>query len=337
MPVNVNRALILAPFHQPSLERLKKRVEVVYESWMDTKRLLSPEELVARIQNDDLPIVVIEADFIFDEVLENANKLRFIGVCRASVNNVDLAAATKHGVLVVNTPARNAIAVAELTIGLMLSLARRIPEAHFLVRSGQWLDPVGPYITLRGVELTGKVVGIVGFGAVGSEVAKKLSAFGMEVLVYDPYVTSERIAYFGARRVDLVELMRKSDFVTIHCSISPETIGLIGAEEINLMKPTAYLVNTAGWEVVDGEALYHALEQKHIAGAAFDTYETHPLLPQSSLLKLENVVLTPHIGGATDGTVVRYSQMMVEDIERFLDGKPPKNLVNTEVWKENAS
>jgi D-3-phosphoglycerate dehydrogenase len=312
-------------------------VEVVYESWMDTKRLLSPEELVARIQNDDLPIVVIEADFIFDEVLENANKLRFIGVCRASVNNVDLAAATKHGVLVVNTPARNAIAVAELTIGLMLSLARRIPEAHFLVRSGQWLDPVGPYITLRGVELTGKVVGIVGFGAVGSEVAKKLSAFGMEVLVYDPYVTSERIAYFGARRVDLVELMRKSDFVTIHCSISPETIGLIGAEEINLMKPTAYLVNTAGWEVVDGEALYHALEQKHIAGAAFDTYETHPLLPQSSLLKLENVVLTPHIGGATDGTVVRYSQMMVEDIERFLDGKPPKNLVNTEVWKENAS
>ncbi|MFQ6121547.1 MAG: NAD(P)-dependent oxidoreductase [Dehalococcoidales bacterium] len=336
MTINTKKALILAPFHPLALKRLKKRVDVIYESWMDTRRLLSPEELIERIQNNNLQIVVVEADFIFDEVFENTNKLRFIGICRASVNNVDLKAATKHGVLVVNTPARNAVSVAELTIGLMLSIARRIPEAHSLVQSGRWLDPVDPYVALRGVELAGKVAGIVGFGAIGSEVAKRLHAFDMNILVYDPYVNPEKIAQVGGRRVGLDELMRKSDFVTIHCSTSPETTGLIGADEIGLMKPNAYLINTAGWEIVDERALHRALKHRRVAGAAFDTYETHPVSPKSLLLTLENVVLTPHIGGATDGTVARYSQMMVEDLERFIDGKQPKNLVNLEVWKGNA-
>ena len=236
----------------------------------------------------------------------------------------------------VNTPARNAVSVAELTVGLMLSLARHIPAAHSMVQSGKWLDPAKPYISLRGVELAGKVAGIVGLGAIGSEVAKRLHAFDIAVLAYDPYVDPEKIAKIGANQVDLNELMKRSDFVTIHCSVSPETIGLIDAEEIGLMKPTAYLINTAGWEIVDEKALLGALEQRRIAGAAFDTFQTHPVSPNSPFLKLDNVVLTPHIGGATDGTVKRYSQMMAEDIERFIDGRRPQNLVNPEVWTENA-
>jgi D-3-phosphoglycerate dehydrogenase len=329
------KALILAPFDPLALERLRQRLEVMYESWMDTRRLLSPEELVARIHNDDLQIVVVEADFVFDEVFESTNKLRFVGICRGAVNNVDIEAATRRGVLVVNTPARNAISVAELTVALILSLARHIPTAHSVVQSGKWLDPVEPYISLRGVELAGKVVGIVGFGAIGSEVAKRLRAFDMSVLVYDPFVSSRKIAKVGARQVDLCQLMKESDFVTIHCSLLPETVGLIGVSEISLMKPTAHLINTASWDVVDNKALLHALEQGDIAGAAFDVYETHPVSPQSPFLALDNVVLTPHIGGATDGTVKRYSQMMAEDIERFIDGKRPKNLVNPEAWREN--
>ncbi len=330
------KALILAPFAPQALERLGARMEVIYESWMDTRQLISPEQLVWRIENDDLSVIVIEADFVFEEMLENARRLRFVGVCRNSVDHVDVEAATRHGVLVVNTPARNAVSVAELTVGLMLSLARHIPSTHSMVRAGKWLDPVEPYICLRGVELAGKVAGIVGLGAIGSEVAKRLHAFDMAVLVYDPYVNAEKIAKVGARQVDLNGLMKESDFVTIHCSVLPETTGLIGVEEISLMKPTAYLINTAGWEVVDEKPLLGALEQRRIAGAAFDTFETHPVLPQSPFLKLDNVVLTPHIGGATDGTVKRYSQMMVEDIERFIAGKRPKNLVNPEVWKENV-
>lgn len=331
------KALILTPFHPEFLKRLRNKIEVIHESWMDTKRLLSPEEMIERIQSQDLQILLIEADFVFDEVFESTDKLRFVGICRGAVNHVDVDAATEHGVLVVNTPARNAISVAELTIGLMLSLARHIPAAHFMIQSQKWLDPVGPYISLRGVELAGKLAGIIGLGAVGFEVAKRLRAFDMTVLVYDPYVNPGKIAGIGAKQVDLRELIEESDFVTIHCSVSPETTGLVGPDMIGLMKPTAYLVNTAGWEIVDEKSLLHALEQRHIAGAAFDIYETHPVPLQSPLLKLSNVVLTPHIGGSTDGTVERYSRIMTEEIERFLEGRRPQNLVNPQVWTGDAT
>ncbi|HIE17068.1 MAG TPA: 3-phosphoglycerate dehydrogenase [Dehalococcoidia bacterium] len=327
------KALILTTFEPAAITELKTRAEVICESWLDTRKLLSPEELVERIESENLQIVVIEADFVFDEVFEKTNKVRFIGICRASVNNVDVDAATKHGVLVVNTPARNAISVAELTVGLMLSLARRIPQAHYLVKSGQWVDPVGPYISMRGLELAGKVIGIVGFGAIGSEVARRLRAFDMTVVVYDPHLSPQEITKAGARQVNLRTLVKQSDFISIHCPVLPTTVGLIGAEEISLMKPAAYLINTAGWEIVDEAALFQALAERRIAGAALDVYQTHPVSPDSPLLKLDNVLLTPHIGGATEGTVTRYSQMMVEDIIRFLDGKRPKNLVNAEAWQ----
>ena len=330
------KALILVPFDPVALERLRQKVDIIHESWMDTRRLLSPEELIDRIQNDDIQIVIVEADFIFDEVFENTDRLRFIGICRNTVNNVDIEAATEHGVLVVNTPARNAVSVAELTIGLILSLARHIPAAHPIVKSGRWLDPVEPYIRLRGVELANKKAGIVGFGAIGSEVGKRLRAFDMDVLVYDPLVKSERIIEIGARQVDLGQLMKESDFITLHCPVSAETTGLIGGNEIGMMKPTSCLINTAGWEVVDNEALLYALEQGRIAGAAFDTFETHPVSSNSPFLSLDNVVLTPHIGGATDGTVKRYSQMIVDGIEKFINGERPENLVNPEAWKVNG-
>ena len=327
------KALILAPFDPPILQRLKQRLEVFQESWTDTRRLISPEELVERIEKYDLRIVVIEADFIFEDVFEGTDKLRLIGVCRGSVTNVDVEAATRHNILVVNTPARNAVSVAELTIGLMLSLARRIPAAHSMVVSREWIDPVGPYISLRGIELSGKVAGIIGLGAIGSEVARRLCAFGMTVLGYDPYADSSRLAQLGVKQVSLDELMAGSDFITIHSTVSSETTGLIDKHMIGLMKPGAYLVNTAGWGIVDEDALLQALTGKCIAGAAFDTFETHPVSTISPLLKLDNVILTPHIGGATDGTVRRYSQMIAEDIERFITGKRPVNLVNPEAWQ----
>lgn len=332
----MTKALILAPFHPESLARLAKKIEPIYESWFDTRRLLSPEELAGRIEKEDIAIIIIEADFIFDEVFGNTDKLRLIGVCRNAVDHVDIEAATRHGVLVVNTPGRNSVAVAELTIGLMLSLARRIPRADSLVRLGGWDDPVGPYTSLRGLELANKVAGIIGFGSIGTEVAKRLRAFDMELLVYDPYVDTEKAGRSGARRVELSELMRQSDFITIHCTASPATAGLVGPGEIRQMKSSTYLVNTAFWEVINEEALLDALRENRIAGAAFDIFQTHPVSPDSPFLKLHNVVLTPHIGGATDGTVVRYSRMIADDIERFIAGRRPRNLVNTEAWKENA-
>jgi len=327
------KALILAPFSPFVLERLKQSVEVIYESWTDTKRLLPPEELIDRLQNQDIEILVVEADFVFREVFEKAPKLKLVGACRGNVTQVDMAAATEHGVLVVNTPARNAIAVAELTVGLMLALVRHIPAAHQMVKSGGWVDPTAPYFSLRGTELAGKIVGIVGFGAIGQQVARRLRAFDCFTVVYDPYVVPDKIKAAGAKPVELDELMQQSDFVTLHCPSIPGTMGLISAQRIALMKPTAYLVNTASAAVVDGEAIAKALRERRIAGAAFDVYQTWPVRPDHPLLKLDNVILTPHIGGATKETVARHSLMMAEDIERFVRRQRPKNLLNPEVWE----
>ena len=330
------KALILAPFWPSALERLRRRLEVFYESWMDTRRLLSPEEFVGRIQGQDIGIVVIEADFVTREIFEKANKLRLLGVCRADMHLIDLEAATEHGILVVNTPARNDIAVAELTVGLMLALIRHIPKSHNMVRSREWVDPTAAYFSLRGTELTGKTVGIVGFGAIGRQVARRISAFETSILVYDPYVSSEVIREMGAEPVELNELMERSDFVTLHCPAAPDTMGLVNSERIALMKPTAYLVNAASSFVIDGDAIVRALKERRIAGAAFDVYETWPVRADSPLLDLDNVILTPHIGGATDETIVRHSQMIADDIEGFLRGERPRNLVNPQVWDKGV-
>jgi len=328
------KALILAPFCPSVLERLRQSLEVIYESWLETRRLLSSEELIDRIQGQDIGIIVVEADFLFREVFQKAGKLKLVGACRGDVTHVDIEAATEHGVLVINTPARNATAVAELTVGLMLALARHIPVAHQMVSSGGWVDPMAPYLSLRGTELAGKTIGIVGFGAIGQRVAKRLSAFEISILVYDPYVDPERIKEMGAKPLGLDTLIEQSDFITLHCSTVPETVGLISAQRIALMKPSAYLVNTASAYVVDEEALAQALRERRIAGAAFDVYQTWPVQPEDPLLKLDNVVLTPHIGGATEETVARHSQMIAEDIERFLKGQRPKNMLNPQVWEK---
>jgi len=330
------KALILAPFHSEALERLSRAgVEVIYESWLDIGKLHSPEELGERLQRQDIAILVVEADFVFEEVFQAAPGLRLVGICRAAVDHIDVPTATQHGVMVINTPARNAIAVAELTLGLMLCLARGIPQFHNLVKGGGWVDPVGPYRDQRGIELAGRTAGLIGLGAVGREVARRLNSLGMKVLDYDPYVTSEVAGQAGAALISLEALLSQSDFISLHCALTDETNELLNSERIALLKPGAYLVNTAAWELVNEKALVAALEQRRMAGAAFDVYESHPVSPASPLLKLENVILTPHIGGATEDTIRRYSLMIAEDIERFLRGQSPLHLVNPEVGHDH--
>jgi D-3-phosphoglycerate dehydrogenase len=330
------KALILAPFDQSILARLRQSVEVIYECWMDTHRLLPADEFIDRIQGQDIEIIVIEADFIFREVFEKGEKLKLIAACRGNVTHVDMEAATEHGVLVVNTPARNATAVAELTVGLMLALIRKVPAAHQMVSTGKWVDPIACYSSFRGTELTGKTIGIIGFGAIGQQVAKMLSAFETSILVYDPYIDPDVINKLGAMPQELDDLVKQSDIITLHCPVLPDTMGLMNAQRIASMKPTSYLVNTAGAAIVDQDAIVKSLKEGHITGAAFDVYDTWPVQPDNPLLKLDNVILTPHMGGATDETILRYSLMIAEDIERFLRGERPKNLLNPQAWDKFA-
>ena len=324
------RALILAPFSDRGMKHLAGRVDVDYESWMDSGRIHAPEELAARLNERRASILVVELDFVFEEMFEAVPALEFVGVCRAATNHVDVEAATANGVVVVNTPGRNAQAVSEHALGLMLALARRIPEGHNYIVGGRWVNPVGPYVELRGVELAGRTLGIVGLGAIGRRLAEIAGAIGMTCIGHDPFVESPPP---GVRLAALDEVMARSDFVSIHAPQTGETEGLIDSRRIALMKPTAYIVNLSGAGIVDRDGLKTALEDGAIAGAALDVFETQPIAPGHPLLTLDNVILTPHVGGATDETIERHSEMMAFDIVRFLDGVRPVNLVNPAVWE----
>ena len=198
------KALILAPFHPDSLACLRQRGEVVYESWLDTGALADPEELGARLSAEGFDVLITEADFVFEETFDAAPNLKFVGVCRGETGaHVDMEAAMQRGVLVVNTPGRNAVAVAELTIGLMLALARRIPAADAMIHAGQWQSAVDNLTQWQGVELAGKTAGLIGLGAVGREVAKRLAAFGMNFVVYDAYVARESRGNSGGQVRDV--------------------------------------------------------------------------------------------------------------------------------------
>jgi D-3-phosphoglycerate dehydrogenase len=328
------RALILAPFAQESLAALREAgIEPVHESWLDAGELQDPEELGARIAREDFDAAIVEADFLLAETFNAAPGLRFGGICRAALNQVDVEAATESGIVVVNTPGRNAGAVAEMTMALMLAVARRVAEADRYVRGGKWESPVGPYNDLRGSELGGKTVGIVGLGAIGRRVAELCNAFGMNVLAYDPFVTPAQADRLKATWTELDFMLEVADFVTLHAPTAEDGPPLLNAARISRMKRGAALVNTAAAELVDQDALADALSAGKLSGAGLDIFPTHPVEPSYPLLGMPNVVMTPHIGGATEDTVARHSAMMAEDLIRFARGERPHNLVNPEVWE----
>ncbi|MCY4527451.1 MAG: hydroxyacid dehydrogenase [Chloroflexi bacterium] len=328
----IPRGLILTPFAEGELGRLRARLDVQYESWMESRRMHDPEELAGKLNGLGASVLVVELDFVFEDVFEAVPSLRFVGVCRGATSQVDIEAATANGVAVVNTPGRNAQAVAEHALGLMLSLARRIPEGHSYVKGGRWRNPVGAYVELRGVELRGRTLGIVGLGAVGRRLAEIAGAIGMECIASDPHVV---VPPEGVCLKDLDEVLVDSDFVSIHAPLTGETEGLFDSRRLALMKRTAYLVNLSDARIVDRDSLVDALVSRAIAGGAFDVFETHPIAPDHPLLRQDNVVLTPHVGGATEETIGRYSKMMTDEILRFLNCERPVNLINPDVWEEH--
>ena len=329
----VNGALVLAPFSADGLDQLRDAgLSVTYESWLDTGELQDPEELGRRLDAEGKGYVVVEADFVFEETMDLAPGLKLVGICRNALNHVDIDAATERGVLVVNTPGRNGTAVAELTIGLMLGLARRFPAADAWVHGRKWSDPAASYAEFRGAEIQGKTVGIIGLGAIGRMVAERLSGFGADLVAADPYVDAKAAARLGVRLVSLDELLAASDYVLVHVPAGESTHGLIDEGALVAMKRTAFLVNVSASGVVDEAALASALREGVIGGAALDVFDGHPLPESSPLLDLENVILTPHIGGATHETVERQSAMIVEDILRVEAGERPERLVNSAAW-----
>ena len=276
-------------------------------------------------------------------MLEEVDRLQVIACCRGDPVNVDVAAASEKGIPVLHAPGRNAQAVADLTLALMLMSLRNIPKAMHILR--QEVGPQGmvkmavAFFDTKGNELWGKKVGIVGLGAVGREVAKRLCGFDAELMVYDPYVPDEVVERLGARRVDLAELLREADVVTLHAPLTAETKGMLGRSEFRLMKPTARLINTARGELADEEALYEVLREGKIGSAALDVFAQEPPPADHPLLQLPNVIATPHIGGNTHEITIHQSRIVVSDLERLYQGERPVHVVNPETleafrWRE---
>jgi D-3-phosphoglycerate dehydrogenase len=268
---------------------------------------------------------------IFDaQVMKAARKLRIVARFGVGFDNVDLKAATERGVYVSNTPGVLSDAVAELTIALMLALSRRLLGAHAYVKSRRWTElsdfPLG-------IDLSGKTLGIIGLGQIGMEVAKRASGLRMAILYYDIVRREDAERLYDAKYSSLENLLKESDFVTLHVPLASRTEKLIGRSELALMKPTAYLINTARGKVVDQAALCEGLKEGRIAGAALDVYEVEPIARDEPLLQLDNVILTPHIGSATAETRTKMALTAADDVIRVLKGEKPLNLVNRELLK----
>jgi D-3-phosphoglycerate dehydrogenase len=266
---------------------------------------------------------------ISSKVFDAMPKLRIAGVSRAGVENVNVAEATKRGIVVFNIEGRNAEAVSDFAVGMMLAECRNIARAYFAIKSGQWRKTFSNSDWVP--ELKGKKVGIIGFGYIGRLVSQKLSGFGVIRLVYDPFVNAEDVRAAGCVPVDKESLFKECDFVTLHARMSEATKNMVGAKELALMKPTAYVVNTARAGMIDANALAAALKEKRIAGAGLDVFPDEPLKPDSPFLTLDNVTLTTHIAGTTREALSRSPEILMEDIALLLAGKKPRFVVNKEV------
>ena len=285
--------------------------------------IVSPDkEHLAGELADAEAIVVRSATFVNDVMMEKAPKLRAIGRAGVGVDNVDLDAATRRGIVVMNTPGGNAVAVAEHTFALMLSLARFIPRAHSTMTAGKWEKK-----TLQGTELRGKTLGVLGLGRVGVEVSRRALAFGMKVVAHDPYVAPSFAQQLKVTMVPLDELYAQSDYITLHVGLTPQTNGMINADAIGKMKKGVRLVNCARGELLNEAAVVEALQSGQLGGAALDVYSHEPL-KDSPLMTLPNVLLTPHIAGSTNEAQEAVGVQIALQVREYLTKGVIQNAVN---------
>jgi D-3-phosphoglycerate dehydrogenase len=311
----VAKILVADPLAEDGLERLRRAGEVTVVS------KLPEEELIRRIPDFDALVVRSETR-VTAPIIEAGSKLRVVGRAGVGVDNIDVSAATRRGILVVNAPRGNIVAAAEHTMALLFSLARWVPQADASVRRGEWTRA-----KFLGTEIRGKTLGVIGLGNVGSEVAKRAHGLEMDVVAYDPVVSVERAELFNVALVSLGELLEQADFITVHVPLVDSNKNLIGAAELARMKPTARLINTARGGIVDEASLLDALRSGRLAAAAADVFETEPPGP-SPLLELPNFIATPHIAASTVEAQVSVAFDVAEEVAAVLAGDLPRFAVN---------
>ncbi|MGH2725933.1 MAG: NAD(P)-dependent oxidoreductase [Actinomycetota bacterium] len=325
------RLLSLAPLRGPGLEALRALGDIEIDPWSNyvPVKLHSADDLIARTAGTD--ILIVEADHVPGALFEARPEIRIVASCRADPVNIDIDAATRAGVPLVYAPGRNAEAVAELTVGLIYALVRGIVRADDDVRAGRWIDEGRiAYQRYRGREIRTLTVGLVGCGAVGQAVSRRLSALGARVLASDPFADPDVLLAAGAEPAPLEAMLADSDIVSVHAPLNASTRGLLGAAEIAAIKDGAFFVNTARFGIADEVPLMEALRSGRLAGAAFDHFPNEFLAADHPLLGMANVVLTPHIGGATEETEETMTTRVAEGIRSLVDGAEPVNVANPE-------
>ncbi len=310
------KVLVSDPIDEVGIKILSQVAEV------DVKTGLSPSELVNIIPEYDA-LMIRSGTQVTEEIINAANQLKIIGRAGVGVDNVNVAAATRKGIVVVNSPEGNTIAAAEHALAMMLSLSRHIPDANQSLKEGRWDRK-----KFMGAEVYKKTLGVVGLGKIGSHVATVAKAMGMKILAYDPFISQERAHQLGCTLVDLDLIFSESDYITLHVPKTKETANLINAESLAKMKPTARIINCSRGGIIDEEAIYQALANNQIAGAALDVFATEPL-GESPLQSLgSNVILTPHLGASTAEAQVNVAVDVAEQIRDVLLGLPARSAVN---------
>lgn len=351
------KLLVTTFIEKDDLGKLKPHFnEIRIRGLPQISRVLEPEELIQEIR--DINVLIVEFEQITQGVLTRSKQLKLIASVRAGPGaNIDIEAATKKDIPVLYSPGRSSDVVADFTMGLLIALTRNIAKGHFLVKTRQlteknprrpgfakrdiaWAtnEPEKfPYLKLKGVGLKGKTLGILGFGAIGKEVAKRAACFKMKIIAHDPYVSMKEAEKLGVSLVEKDKLFSEADFVSVHVKTTPDTDGLVGERELKLMKPGGFFINTSRGALVDQEALYRALKKRTIAGAALDVFQSEPLTPDNPFLDLDNVVLTPHIAGACHENYEKASRIVTRGIKDYLDGKKPQYIANPQVLHRKMS
>jgi len=288
-----------------------------------------PKELLEVIPKAE--ILLVHYCPISRNTLQHAKKLKILGTCRAGYENIDVEAATERGILVFNVMGRTTTAVSEYTIGLLLAESRNIARGHEAIKKGIWRKE---FTNNKTPELENKTIGIIGFGEIGKAIAEKVEGFKLKKLGYDPFIIQDVMKSYNTEKVELYDLLKRSDFITIHVRLNEHTRKMIGRKEFELMKRSAYFINTARAGLVDNEELYKVLKEKRIAGAALDVFDKEPLSKDNKFLEIDNLTLTPHLASSTIDCVKKSPMMLLKDIRTFIKGEIPKTIVNKKVLKQ---
>jgi D-3-phosphoglycerate dehydrogenase len=312
------RILATSVIAQEAIDRLKEKHEVdVIE--------FAPDKLLEAIPQYDV-LIVRSAFRVTKEVIDSGTRLKIIAVAGVGLDKIDIEYATTKKIVVVNAPRGSTDSVAELTIGLMLAISRKIPAADKSLREGRWDKN-----KLKGHELFHKTLGLIGFGKIGMEVGRRAASFGMKVVAYDPFISAEKVRAEGFESVGLDELLSVSDFVSIHSMLTLETKGMMDYERLSKMKKSAFIINASRGAIIKEVSLVRALEEGLIAGAALDVFEDEP--PHDTpLRKFDNVIMTPHIAGSTYEAQIRAGMSIANDIIKALSGERPEFVVNKELY-----